>query len=1291
MNHHLQTLLNLLQQSESLKPEEKKSIADTVKEIDKEITITEFKLDRTEKVKKTTTILLEETITELEQKRSAVEAQNRELEIEKALEKVRSSALAMKQPADMLDVCRIISEQLTVLKLNDIRNVQTAIFDEPKAIYQNYEYYRLHDRALITRVDYTNHPVQVAFANQMLKGQGEFFTTSLDGAKLKEWIEHQKTTPQFVDSFLSGASSLNYYWYSLGPIAFGISTYTPLNEESLQIVKRFRNVFELSYRRFLDIELAIAQAREAKIETALERVRARTMAMQKSDELPETSRVLFQQMKELGEPAEQLSIGVVREEEKIVEISATLHGDVLQKIFWHSTDEPYVMNKIYNGWKAQQKTLVIELKGKELNAYNKYRNELTGSEMFPTDLSNENRRIIYVAFFSRGVLALGTNEPRPQESLQLLERFASVFDLTYTRFNDLKQAEAQAREAKIEVALERVRSKAMAMHKSEDLNPAVATVFEELEKLNLGMLRCGIGILNKENRSVDAWITSKSDQGTTVQISGDEPMDIHPLLQGAFDAWIKQQDFSYVLQGEDMIRYYKATGLGNVRLPESQLILSEDELKQQHYHLATFQAGGLFAFRETEFPEEAKKVMKRFANVFDLTYKRFLDLQKAEAQAREAKIESALERVRSRTMAMHNSQDVADTVATMFDELVKLGIKTLRCGIGIMQEKEQMEVWTAKPDSTGKADLVIGRLDMSRHALLRGAYKGWKNKDEGFSYELKGDDLADYFNVINNHPDYPVKYEISSLPSRIFHHDFYFPQGTLFVFSLEQLTAETSQVFKRFSGVFGQTYRRYLDLKNAEAQAREAQIETGLERVRSRTLAMQSSDELAETAAVVFRQLIGLGIEPNRLYIAIIKDESGDLEFWITDEDGNKVSTQYIVNVNRNISIKKMYEGWKAKKKAITIDMQGKELEDWLSYWNKEFHIPFKQGPQQKRRVQNIAYFAKGFIAIASPDDQPGETVSLLERFASVFNLTFTRFNDLKLAEAQAEQAHLDLIKLQTEKKRAEDALAELKTTQAQLIQSEKMASLGELTAGIAHEIQNPLNFVNNFSEVSSELLDEMKIELDKEDAGEAKAIANDVKQNLEKILLHGKRADAIVKGMLQHSRTSSGQKELTDINLLADEYLRLAYHGLRAKDKSFNAKFETDLDETIEKMNVVPQEIGRVILNLINNAFYAVSEKKKSVFTEAPADKQYEPAVTVSTKKLGDKISVRIRDNGDGIPQKVLDKIFQPFFTTKPTGQGTGLGLSLSYDIIKAHGGKIMVETKEGEGTEFSILLNCP
>jgi two-component system, NtrC family, sensor kinase len=272
---------------------------------------------------------------------------------------------------------------------------------------------------------------------------------------------------------------------------------------------------------------------------------------------------------------------------------------------------------------------------------------------------------------------------------------------------------------------------------------------------------------------------------------------------------------------------------------------------------------------------------------------------------------------------------------------------------------------------------------------------------------------------------------------------------------------------------------------------------------------------------------------------------------------------------------------------------------------------------------------------------------------------------------------------LELQKKRVEETLAELKSTQVQLIQSEKMASLGELTAGIAHEIQNPLNFVNNFSDLNTELIQDLKSEIQKGNLEEVKALASDIELNEVKINHHGKRAEGIVKSMLQHSQKSSGQKELTDINALCDEYLRLAFHGYRAKDKSFNAKFELNIDTSLPKIHVAPQDIGRVVLNLINNAFYAVSEKQKQNLNG------YQPVVTVSTAKQNGKLEIKVIDNGNGIPKEIIEKIFLPFFTTKPAGQGTGLGLSLAYDIItKGHGGTIEVTSDDGKGTEFTIYM---
>ena len=369
----------------------------------------------------------------------------------------------------------------------------------------------------------------------------------------------------------------------------------------------------------------------------------------------------------------------------------------------------------------------------------------------------------------------------------------------------------------------------------------------------------------------------------------------------------------------------------------------------------------------------------------------------------------------------------------------------------------------------------------------------------------------------------------------------------------------------------------------------------------------------------------------------------------------------------------------------------------FYQHWNKEEFISWTKSMMAMGQVQNqqtyqgaeappesldlhFIPFTQGMLYVGNTGPLSDDEIDLVKSLAEAFSIAYARYEDFN--------------KLEKAKESIELTLTELKSAQAQLIQSEKMASLGELTAGIAHEIQNPLNFVNNFSEVNKELLEELKAERLKPQVERNEQtqdeIITDVIDNSEKINHHGKRAGEIVKGMLQHSRSSTGVKEPTGINALADEYLRLSYHGLRAKDKSFNATMKTDFDENIGKINIIPQDIGRVLLNLYNNAFYACAEQSRRIVNEQKNENlnSYEPTVSVATKKSENHVIITVSDNGNGIPQNIVDKIFQPFFTTKPTGEGTGLGLSLSYDIVKAHGGEIKVESKEREGSAFIIQL---
>ena len=722
-------------------------------------------------------------------------------------------------------------------------------------------------------------------------------------------------------------------------------------------------------------------------------------------------------------------------------------------------------------------------------------------------------------------------------------------------------------------------------------------------------------------------------------------------------------------------------------------------------------------FSGIPYTHEENVTLMRFGNVFQQTYTRFLDLQKAEAQTRESQIETALERVRSRTLAMHNSDELAETAAVVFRQLISLGIAPNRLYIAIIHDdNDQMEFWITDEDGTKVSNRFTGSKD--KNVSIGKMYDGWTSKQKSITLKMEGKELEDYFHYLSDELHVPFKHGLSQ--KRRVQNIAYFSKGFIGIASPDDQSEETTRLLERFAAVFNLTYARFNDLKHAEMQTHKAKIEVALERVRARALAMQEPEELVEVAQVMRYEMGLLGVEELETSSIYIHDEGSDIaNCWyaiknIRAPEEKLVADHITMELHQTWVGREMLDFYNSNQQQISIVMKGANRIEWIKYCSGISDVLGDfYGDVIPDRTYHLYKFSNGAIGAASEGDISEESWELLRRATSVFSLAYSRFKDLT-------QARMDLEKLKTEKQRAEEALAHLKAAQTQLIQSEKMASLGELTAGIAHEIQNPLNFVNNFSDVNSELIEEMKEELASGNMQEAIAIANDIADNEQKINHHGKRADAIVKGMLQHSRSSSGVKEPTDINALAEEYLRLAYHGLRAKDKSFNATMKTDFDPSIGLINIIQQDIGRVILNLITNAFYVVSAKAadlktpikekpatadavsapKSPDTSAPwhpiGAKNYTPAVSVRTRLLkspsadlgASRVEISVSDNGSGIPQNILDKIFQPFFTTKPTGQGTGLGLSLSYDIVKAHGGELKVQTTEGEGTTFSIQL---
>ncbi|MDN3642879.1 ATP-binding protein [Lutimonas halocynthiae] len=1582
------------------------------------------------------------------------EAQAREAQIEAALEKVRSRSLAMQKPEELQEVVAVVAEKLKELGV---------IFDAGGVILCTYfpdnkdvmHWIAVDDFSSSGSyfVPYFDNPIFNDAWDSKIKGDA-YFSKEFSVKAKNEFFKHAFKNSDyryFPDDYKqhvlqADKHNLSAAWSKNSAIIIPSLTGAIPSESDAEIMKRFAKVFEQAYIRFMDLQKAEAQAREAQIEAALERTRNQSMQMQHSDEIKDLSKIFHEQLHVLNIPSE-FSYVWLPEEAKQEHMfwatwSETTKGATATRsksvVYPLDKSEPYTA-ACYKAWISKEPVHESKILAKDTEKFfDIWKELLKGAKKLKVRYFPEG--IYYAeAYMKYGCFGINIRRALQNDEADILHRFAIEFERAYTRFLDLKRAEEQAREAQIEGALERVRSKTMAMHNSQEVGATIGAMFDELVKLGIEKsVRCGIGILDR-TKPMELWTASSNTDGEVILSIGFLDMSIHPLLKGVKKSWEKKEaNFKYELKGKNLLKYFTA-------LNESPEYLFQTDLeslpKKVIHNSFPFSEGTLFAFSPHPLTKEEEQIFKRFTGVFAQTYTRYLDLLKAEAQTREVQIEAALERVRSKTMAMHNSEEVGQTVISFFDEVMKLGLdKTIRCGIGILENGPDMETWSANLTDDDEVVLRVGLLNMQIHPMLQGLRKAWDNGKEGYTYDFIGKDVYTYYNALNNEPEYPFNADLDALPENEYHHSFFFSSGIIFAFSENRISEEACKVLDRFSDVFGQTYRRYLDLRKAEAQAKEAQIEAALEKVRSRTMAMQASSELqeashllflevralgidawsagynilnedktqsecwmssleelqdpfslsyteeasfiemgtflkseeeflvqelagkdleqhyaymkslpelkqtfkqledaglsvpthqvnhlckfskgyllfityesvpkehdifkrftkvfeqtytrfldlkkaenqskeaqielalervrassmamhkseqlAETAEVLFEQFDLLGIIPDRISIAIYNEKKRLFELWSTDQSGTLVNHGHDFSIEEPTCMAKTYKAWKEGKETFTIDLKGKDLEDWVRYVKEEAKMALDDSEFQGRRVQHAAFFSQGYLLLSSHLPISDETEQLLVRFTKVFQQTYTRFLDLQKAEKQVRetikrasvdrvraeiasmrtgtdlnritpliwnelttldvpfircgvfimdeetqqvQTHLstpdgkaiasfelpfentapledlvlywrknemykdywdesafiksintlmqrgkiesaetymtknqptclhlhflpflqgmlyvgsevsltkdelsllqnlaeafssayaryeDFNKLELANIKIEKTLVDLKQAQSQLVQSEKMASLGELTAGIAHEIQNPLNFVNNFSEVSQELMEEMHEEIKNGDLEEALEIGNDIEQNLEKIHHHGQRASEIVKGMLQHSRSSSGVRELTDINALADEYLRLAYHGLRAKDKTFNATMETHFDEKLTKIEVIPQDIGRVILNLITNAFYAVDQKKKQEIDG------YEPKVTIHTKRTKKGNEIKVTDNGNGIPQKVLDKIFQPFFTTKPTGQGTGLGLSLSYDIITAHRGELKVETKEGVGTTFIIQL---
>ena len=591
----------------------------------------------------------EEKNSKLEKKLAAL---TRELDIQASLEKVRVIALEMKIPGDMPDVCRVISQQLEGLGVKEIRNVQTAIFYSEKGTYMNYEFYAKHDKTFITEVSYTDHAIARSFADQMLKGNGEFFITHLKGKEVKDWLNYQRGTNVFIDTWLETATSLNYYWYSLGPVALGISTYAPFNENEIELFKRFRNVFELAYRRYLDIEKAEAQAREAQIEAALESVRASSMSMHHSNELENVVKTLALKFTELGlsldgalilffdKKTRDISLWIATNQlpDPIkVEIpnSKTIQSNLIVQDLWAAFETGKgFMNKSYSG-KIKNDYFHFTVKNnrsKIPKPIRKFQQEAKSWTF--SAVAGKNSVLGVDSWYERFIT---------QQDFLVLKRFSNVFEQSYTRFLDLQKAEAQARKSQIQLALERVRARTMAMHRSDELREVVKILYDQIGQLGFSNRAANIALMNPDTGDTEWWMSGfgKDEFPDSYFVKYFNNPDLNEMLH----RWKNGDKYaSFRLAGESKKNFDQAFLFGSdfKRAPE-EVRLKMAALDYVVFSLAYMKYGALNLGHQA-INEEQAEILQQFAIVFEQTYTRFLDLQKAEAQAREAQIEAALEK-----------------------------------------------------------------------------------------------------------------------------------------------------------------------------------------------------------------------------------------------------------------------------------------------------------------------------------------------------------------------------------------------------------------------------------------------------------------------------------------------------------------------------------------------------------------------------------------------------------------------------------------------------------------------
>src|SRR6056297_315628 len=1255
-----------------------------------------------------------------------LENKNRELEIESALERVRSASMAMQHPDDLDNVNKELLTQLQKLQIDGLSGVSIWLIDDEGLVtaWDLSSPGNMGDpNSAMVRYDSKKFDILGEPWRMLQNSDDDYFVLDYSAEKLqkaiKEWAQvDQEVADGFRNALLNG--SLKHQWNPIARHSNGILSIDlvkPPADDTKEIVTKMAGAFSLAYRRFLDLQKAEAQAREAQIEAALEKVRSRTMAMQSSDELTEAATEMFSKIEDLGLNPWSCGFNIFNDDKTVIsQWVSTGDGRPIEPFDTPATQG--IFKRIVEQSENDEPLYIEKMEGKKLKDTYKYMASLPTldkifEELDAAGIELPKKQVDHAAYFKHGYLMFITYEETP-EFHSIFKRFANVFEQTYTRFLDLQKAEAQAREAKIETALEKIRSRTMAMQKGEELQEVAVLLYKELIALGVtNFVTCGYVEVNEDIRRQHTWVTAPG--GDTMglfhlPLTGDDTFDAR------YAAWKNQQPiFHQSIAGQVRINHLEYA-ITTFNSKEAEEMVRSQFPDPTVFYCFNFPHGYLHTVGGSLLTNDEELLLARFTKVFAQTYTRFLDLKRAEAQAREAQIENALEKVRSRSMGMQSSEELPEVANLMFLEIQNLGINAFSCGYCILEEDRRSSMCIMSTEGTIQKPFLLPHVGEP-------SFEEWDDFVHSdrtfFTQELAGKSIESHYDFMTSLPQLqPVYQDLKdaglSLPTYQINHLAKFSAGFLLFITYEPVP-EAHDIFKRFTAVFNQTYTRFLDLKKSEKRAREAEVDLSLERVRSQVTAMQASSDLFDIVVNMRKEFVSLGYDAD--YFWHMRWLPHVYEMSMTSEDGNRLGM--VINVPKFVhdQIPGLAEWEKGSDPTYVLALNAEEAWDYIDNMNKhgDYEVVDPNAPSREdiEHIGGLTFIiartTHGEVGYSLPGvvpKPPTDALDTLVSFAGVFDLAYKRFEDLKAAEQQS-------LLILEERDRLEVALKELYATQDQLVQQEKLASLGQLTAGIAHEIKNPLNFVNNFSDLSLELVEEVRDEVRRmtadggpEDSpleGSAEAerrrgvsdeatddtidpdlileILDDIEANLKTIHKHGSRADSIVKSMLQHSRGGDGKMEPTNLNGLIKEFVTLTFHGMRAGKDPINVDINFDLDDSLDEVPLIAEDFSRVVINLCNNAFDAMREKVNK-------HEDFNPELTVKTFSSNGNVTIEIEDNGPGIPDDMRDKIMQPFFTTKKGTQGTGLGLSITNDIIKAHGGKLLIDTNFNQGSTFKVVL---